>query len=271
MGTMGFTSAEWHRKLFSKSVLKQAKWREIASMLPDVTGRHGLDLGADNGIVSYMLRERGGAWCSADIDPLAVESIRELVGTGVHRIDGTSLPFEEARFDVVVVVDMLEHVADDAALVGEIGRVLRPGGTLIANVPHHKRMAALRPARKALGLTDEWHGHVRPGYTVDQLRELLRGGFEIVAHRTYNRFFSEALDIALNYSYSRQRGAKREGGRKGTVVTGADLEKHERTFRLYSGLYPLMRLFTGLDALARPFSGYSLIVSARRKSDPRPR
>ena len=41
-------------------------------------------------------------------------SIRELVGTDVHRVPGERLPFADAAFDRVVVVDMLEHVPTTA-------------------------------------------------------------------------------------------------------------------------------------------------------------
>lgn len=258
----------WHMEIFRKSVIKQAKWRALEDLLGEVKGCRGLDLGADNGVISFLLREKGGEWHSADLDPAAVESIRGLVGERVHRIDGRSLPFGEAELDLVVIVDMLEHLQDDEALVREIARVLRPGGRLIANVPHAKRGAVLRPVRNVLGLTDAWHGHVRPGYTVDSLRRLLGDRFTISRHRTYNRFFSEALDIALNCAYERKRRGG-DTGTKGAIVTGTEMDRHRKSFRLYSRLYPLMRLFASLDLLARPFSGYSLIVSASR-TEPEP-
>lgn len=259
------TPADWHLKLFDKSVLKQAKWREIDALLPDLSTIRGLDLGADNGVISHLLRRKGGEWCSADMDARAVGAIRSLVGGRVTQIDGRTLPFGQALFDIVVIVDMLEHVEDDAALVRELGRVLRPGGRLIVNVPHLKRFASLRPLRLALGLTDAWHGHARPGYTLERLRRLLGGPFEIIAHRTYNRFFSELLDISLNYAYSRGLEGGGSEGLKGTVVTGKEMGRHERAFRWYSRLYPLTRLMVMLDGIVRPTRGYCLVVSAVRK------
>ena len=262
---MGEASTEWHLKLFGKSVSKQAKWRHIIAMLGPVDGLKGLDLGADNGIISLLLRNKGGHWSSADLDPHAVQSIRNVVGDDVYQIDDHSLPFSDGQFDTVVVIDMLEHVRDDQAFVREIARVLRPGGRLILNVPHAKPWALLRPVRLALGLTDAWHGHVRPGYTLATLEPVLPPLFEMDSSRTYNRFFSELLDIALNYVYLRKSRNAPTASSKGTIVTETDIQRHEKAFRLYSRIYPLMRLFTALDVLARPFRGYSLIISARRK------
>jgi SAM-dependent methyltransferase len=49
------------------------------------------------------------------------------------------LPFEEASFDAAVLKDVLEHVADPVALVGEVRRVLRPGGRVFASSPDAQR------------------------------------------------------------------------------------------------------------------------------------
>lgn len=61
---------DWPLRLFNKSVLKQRKLREIVDMLGPVDGQHCLDIGGDNGVISYLLRQRGGAWKSADLDEI---------------------------------------------------------------------------------------------------------------------------------------------------------------------------------------------------------
>lgn len=45
------------------------------------------------------------------------------------------IPFSDASFDAVLVVDVIEHVDDPAYLIGEIARVLRPGGRFVGFVP----------------------------------------------------------------------------------------------------------------------------------------
>jgi SAM-dependent methyltransferase len=49
--------------------------------------------------------------------------------------DAHALPFQEETFDAVVCQAVLEHVADPAAVVGEIRRVLRPHGFVYSEVP----------------------------------------------------------------------------------------------------------------------------------------
>ena len=158
------SAREWAVALFRRSVLKQRKLAEVAEMLGPTAGLRCLDLGSDNGVVSLLLRERGGDWASGDLTEEAVSSIRSLVGEDVHLVRGDRLPFADATFDRVAVVDMLEHVPDEAAFAAELARVTKPGGLLVVNTPHLKR-TLLRRLRHALGQTDEKHGHLRPGYT----------------------------------------------------------------------------------------------------------
>jgi SAM-dependent methyltransferase len=48
--------------------------------------------------------------------------------------DARRLPFR-AKFDLVGAFDVIEHVEDDLSLLGALGSVLRPGGTLLITVP----------------------------------------------------------------------------------------------------------------------------------------
>jgi SAM-dependent methyltransferase len=250
----------WAVALFRRSLLKQRKLSEIVAMLGPTEGQRCLDLGSDNGVISLLLRRRGGRWASADMTEEAVASIRSLVGGDVHRVAGAPLPFGDAEFDKVVVVDMLEHVVDDAAFVAELARITRPAGRLVINTPHRKD-TLLRRVRHALGQTDERHGHLRPGYDARDLERLAGGAFELESQRTYSRFFSELVDTAVNFAVER---LGKQGSAKGMVVTGADLAKHRRLFRAYSLVYPIVWAVSRLDALV-PATGYMLIAALRRR------
>jgi len=251
----------WALRLFRRSPLKQRKLAEIERALGSSAGLRCLDLGADNGVVSLLLRQRGGNWASADMTDEAVESIRALVESDVHRVDGTRLPFRDAEFDRVVVVDMLEHAPDEAAFVGELARITRPGGRLIVNTPHLKD-TPLRRFRHALGQTDAKHGHLRPGYTRASLAELLDENFSVDGDRTYSRFFSELVDTGINWAVSR---LGKQGSAKGQVVTAQDIDRNRRMFRAYSAIYPAIWTVSRLDALIPWSSGYMLIATATRR------
>ena len=252
---------DWALALFRRSVLKQRKLAELVRSLGPTEGLRCLDLGSDNGVVSLLLRERGGSWASGDLTPEAVASIRSLVGDDVHLVAGDRLPFPDGAFDRVVVVDMLEHVPDEAAFARELARVTKPGGRLVVNTPHLKR-TLLRRLRHALGQTDAKHGHLRPGYTPERLLELLGPAFELESHRSYSRFFSEAVDTGLNWGVER---LGKKSSAKGMVVTGDDLARHRKAFRSYGLIYPFVSAVSRLDALV-PASGYMLIATLGRRT-----
>lgn len=249
-------------KLFDKSVLKKAKYAAIRRYLPDTGGLDCLDIGADNGVISYLLRERGGRWRSADLDGDVVASIRRMVGEEVYLLDDGRTPFDDDTFDVVVIIDALEHLHDDAAFVRELARVMKDGATLIANVPHDVPGSPIRRLRLGLGLTDEKHGHVRPGYDLDHLRSLLAPHYEVVHHHTYSRFFVELFDAAISFYFD--RGKQGEASSKGNVVTGDDLRKRSKQFKLFSVIYPFVAFLQLLDRMLFFSRGYSLIVQAKR-------
>lgn len=250
-------------KLYDKSVMKKAKLRFIENMLDASAEKVSLDIGADNGVLSYLLRKRGGTWHSADLDPGTVASIRSLVQNNVDLIDGEHTPYADDYFDTVVIIDMLEHVHTDKEFVGELSRVMKDGGELVVNVPHSKPFSLIRKLRLSFGLTDEKHGHVRPGYTESDLRALLAPEFSVSRVETYSGFFVELVDVFISAALERMGAGA--ASNKGNVVTGTDLKKHEKKFKLFAMIYPFVRLAEILDRLLYHAPGHSLIARATLK------
>jgi 2-polyprenyl-3-methyl-5-hydroxy-6-metoxy-1,4-benzoquinol methylase len=261
------TEADWAILVFNKSVLKQRKFKEVTDLLGPTDQLNCLDIGGDNGIISYMLRKNGGDWKSADLDPSSVESIKKLVHTEVYQIDGNRTPFRANEFDRVAIVDFLEHIPNDDRFIAEMYRIIKPGGVLVINVPNIKG-GILKKMRIAFGQTDEKHGHLRPGYTLTTLEKLLADKFTFVRSRTYSKFFSELIDIFVVGFVTRVKQGNNRRSKKGQFVTQQDFQASASMFRVYSLVYPFFRLFSMLDALLFFRSGYMLIVSARVTKDP---
>lgn len=95
-----------------------------------------LDVGAGTGATSKAL-ERYGRVLAVDMSAEAVATARRR-GLDVARMDATRLAVPDATFDLVVVLDVIEHLEDDAAAVLELRRVLKPGGVLLVTVPAYK-------------------------------------------------------------------------------------------------------------------------------------
>ncbi|MBT5032432.1 MAG: class I SAM-dependent methyltransferase [Proteobacteria bacterium] len=257
--------------LYNKSILKQAKFAAINKYLASTETCRCLDVGADNGVLSYLLRKKGGDWSSADLEPSVVASIQQMVGNQVELFDGGRTQYADQTFDIVVIIDFLEHIEDDRAFLAELNRIMKPGGQLIINVPHFRKNSWIRKLRLACGLSDEKHGHVRPGYNLLSLQGVCNDYFEITASHTYSKFFVELYDVFISLLFERM--AKGGGGQsnetnnetsKGVVVTGDDLNKHRKKFKLFSVIYPFVWSLAQFDKLLFWTQGHSLIVMARK-------
>ena len=75
-----------------------------------------------------------------DINPLLVDWCRQR-GLPASLMAPDVLPFGDQEFDGVVLDTVLEHLDDPVPLLGEVHRVLRPGGTFIVGVPGEKGYA----------------------------------------------------------------------------------------------------------------------------------
>jgi SAM-dependent methyltransferase len=98
-----------------------------------------LDVGCGNGRYLERLRLRGhtGGLLGLDNSPgmAAVASVHAPIAVA----DAQALPVRDSRVDVVICAHMLYHVPDRARAIGELRRVLRPGGSavVVTNGPDH--------------------------------------------------------------------------------------------------------------------------------------
>ncbi|HVA73208.1 MAG TPA: class I SAM-dependent methyltransferase [Acidimicrobiales bacterium] len=103
-----------------------------------------LDVATGPAGVALELAERTGAWVTGiDLTPEMLRAGAANVGASPYaaRISlligrGEQLPFPDECFDAVTFTYLLRYVDDPAAAVGELARVLKPGGTL-ANLEFH--------------------------------------------------------------------------------------------------------------------------------------
>ena len=113
-----------------------------------------LDAGCGTGSYAAALRPHVGAIDAVDLNPSMLEIARAKLGRGpgcpvaLHEAGIDALPFEDARFDAVMVNQVLHHLPDSPAdgrpllrrVLGEFARVLRPGGTAIVNTCSHEQL-----------------------------------------------------------------------------------------------------------------------------------
>ena len=146
-------------------------------------GNHALGLTVSEG--DAELAAERAALLGANTATFRVLDLREL---------GPAVP-ELGNFDQVIACEVIEHLIDDAALIASLAALLRPGGRLLLTTPylHHRPMYGETVSAAEDG------GHVRFGYTHDQLRcRFENAGLRLETTGCLNGFFAQsAFDLYL--------------------------------------------------------------------------
>lgn len=127
-----------------------------------------LNAGCGEGIYSEFLESFKEITEITNLD-LALPSIPQKRTDPRHKAyqgSLTSIPFGDATFDACLCTEVIEHIKEDNLVISELARIIKPGGFLLISVPTPP--APYDPA------------HVREGYTLEELSELLiKNGFTI--------------------------------------------------------------------------------------------
>lgn len=163
--------------------------RSLLNMIDRVVEPDGqkrvLDIGCGAGNMFHHL-SRYGSVVGVDNNPKPLAVARER-GYDVREGLAEGLPFEEESFDLVSLLDTVEHCDDDMAVLRECYRVCAPGGYLVITVPAFMWLWSHN---------DVLNDHKRR-YSGKELGEkLARIGFK-VERMTYNNFFVFPLAAAM--------------------------------------------------------------------------
>ncbi len=152
-----------------------------------LAGKTALDVGCGAGLLCEPLARMGAAVTGVDAAPENIEAARAHAAQSGLAIDyraGEISGLGLGQFDVVTSMEVIEHVTDPAAFVGELARHLKPDGLLLLSTPN--RTAASRlflvEAAERLGQvprgTHDWDKFLPP----EELTALLEGaGLEVTA------------------------------------------------------------------------------------------
>jgi SAM-dependent methyltransferase len=129
-----------------------------------------------------------------DVNGAAIETARRNVAQAdLRQCDGPTLPFADASFDHVTCIEVLEHIprADRRASLGEVWRVLKPGGKFILRCPHAGIFQGLDVANFRFRFPRLYRTVIRRGLRDDGYRDSSAG---VVWHHHFKR--DEMLDLA---------------------------------------------------------------------------
>ena len=110
--------------------------RFIAAHRGLLTGKL-LDVGCGQMPFRHLLQP-GAIYTGIDIP--AASSFGMQKNTDIVEFDGTTIPFPDNHFDAILCTEVIEHAMEPEALIAEMHRVLRPGGSLVMTVPFAARV-----------------------------------------------------------------------------------------------------------------------------------
>lgn len=148
-----------------------------------------IDVGCGPGIHALEIALRYGcAITGVDIDESdirfarRVKEINRINNCSFMCMDATDLRFESESFDKAICMAVLEHIEDDNLAVENIARILRQNGVLIGAVPNDDR-SRFQPECSQRNHDPKGHGHVREGYSVQDIENLLaRNGLQLIKY-----------------------------------------------------------------------------------------
>ncbi len=126
----------------------------------DWPGKSVLDLGCAGGFMAEAMTDKGARVTGIDPAAQAIDSARAHAAETNRDIrydvgSGEQLPYQNAVFDIVVCVDVLEHVVDLTLVIKQIARVLKPGGVFLFDTINRNflsRFVVITVAEDILGL-----------------------------------------------------------------------------------------------------------------------
>lgn len=135
-----------------------------------------LDIASGDGVLAELLAPRADSIVCLDISRRVADAGRkrlaEYANVSFEVGDMHRLPFDDARFDTVLLMHALTYTPNPEQVFSEIGRVLKPGGRLLAvTLDQHRHEKAVEP-----------FNHVNLGFSRPQLEGLaVNAGLEVLA------------------------------------------------------------------------------------------
>jgi SAM-dependent methyltransferase len=149
-----------------------------------IEGKTVLDLASGEGYGAALMAKKAASVTGIDIDE---ESIKNAVSRyhlpNLDFIKGSTenIPLPDAAVNVVISFETLEHVNDQAKMMSEIKRVLKPGGLLIISTPDKKNYSDIP-------------GRINPFHTTELTTEEFAG--------LLNKYFSHHLVLRQQIAFS---------------------------------------------------------------------
>jgi len=155
-----------------------AHWPDLRGVARPLAGKRALDVGCGAGLLAEPLARLGAVTTGVDAAPeniAAAKAHAEGMGLAIDYRAGELGDLALGQFDLVTSMEVLEHVADKAAFVGQLASRLAPGALMVLSTPNRTPQSQLLlvGAAEAVGAIPRGTHHWDDFATPDELRDLL--------------------------------------------------------------------------------------------------
>lgn len=182
----------------------------LKQVLSEITGSHVLDIGTSRGgFIGDLHKHLSGykTITGIDVDNQVLDTARNNFDEGTIQfmlMDAARLGFKNGRFDTVSASATLHHLPNVAQALGEVLRVLKPGGTFIFIEMHRD---AQTEAQNTIVQMHHWAADIdtvrgiyhNKTFTRQDLVDFIEGmGFENMVMHDFLKIDSDPMDLQIN-------------------------------------------------------------------------
>jgi len=132
-----------------RSGLIKTKEIIVSSIVGDIKGKRVLDIGCGSGVFSNYCYNQGAKVFSLDFSPVMLKFVKQTnPNLNIIQASGEDLCFRNEYFDVILALDVIEHLYKPKQLLKEISRTLKRNGTTLLITPNTR----VFPASKLFSL-----------------------------------------------------------------------------------------------------------------------
>lgn len=191
----GFGDADYAHEAIAAAEARHFWFDSRRRLVVSALSRHAekaqslLEVGCGTGFVLEGVRRARPHLALTGTDVLVSSLSRtaqRLPDATLLQMDARRIPFRE-EFDVILALDVVEHIEDDRAALAEMARTLRPGGVLILTVPQHPWLWSA---------VDVWSGHQRRYERAALRQRLCEGGLRVERLTSFSALILPLLALA---------------------------------------------------------------------------
>lgn len=170
-----------YNQMWKRGNVQNPKAWSLWKIVKDFQGKINLEIGPGN---YPKIPIKNGFFL--DISENAIKNLKKL-GANAQVGNITNLPFQNNFFDLIVAIEVLEHIENDEKALKEIFRVLKPNGYFLFSVP-------LKP--ELYNEFDKAVGHYRR-YKIQELQsQISNAGFLVVKYRCHSIYLKITESLA---------------------------------------------------------------------------